>query len=67
MLLRRMVDSAEDDHTTRVLGDKSSWTKIVSAGRTVIKFVLAQWLIIGFGISCLLGYLFPSESRVISR
>ncbi len=32
------------------------WWRIT---RKVLGFVLAQWLLIGFGIACLLGYLFP--------
>ena len=29
--------------------------------RKVFNFVLAQWLIIGFGVGCVLGYFFPRE------
>ncbi|KYK60054.1 hypothetical protein DCS_01188 [Drechmeria coniospora] len=37
------------------------WTNRVLAGLTVaVNFVLAQWLIIGFAVACVLAYYFPS-------
>lgn len=30
--------------------------------KMVVGFLLAQWLIIGFAIACVLGYFFPCKS-----
>jgi hypothetical protein len=56
-----MADSTGNDHDTQERGEKGTVSSLTSKGRTVVKFVLAQWLVIGFGLSCLLGYLFPSK------
>lgn len=38
------------------------WAKVVK----ILKFVLAQWLVIGFALSCVFAYFFPSESGPFS-
>lgn len=35
------------------------WRKCLSTSKKVLNLVLAQWLVIGFGLSCLLAYFFP--------
>ena len=39
----------------------SSKNRALAHVKTVLRFVLAQWLIIGFGIACVLAYYFPCE------
>ena len=41
-------------------------TKCLSLPKKVLDIVLAQWLVIGFGLSCLLAYFFPSKDKAIS-
>lgn len=53
-----------DDQETRQQGQEASENskrpnKLWRITRKVLGFVLTQWLLIGFGIACLLGYLFP--------
>ncbi|KAK3185424.1 LRR receptor-like serine/threonine-protein kinase RGI2 [Lecanicillium sp. MT-2017a] len=53
-----------DDQETRQQGQEAAENskrpnKLWRITRKVLGFVLAQWLLIGFGIACLLGYLFP--------
>lgn len=39
------------------------WRTCLSASKKVLNLVLAQWLVIGFGLSCLLAYFFPGNDR----
>ncbi|KND94850.1 putative membrane protein [Tolypocladium ophioglossoides CBS 100239] len=34
--------------------------RALARAKTVVRFVAAQWLIIGFGVACVLAYFFPS-------
>lgn len=43
--------------------DKKVLNKYFPAVKKVLGFILAQWLVIGFGLSCLLAYFFPSKHR----
>lgn len=36
--------------------------KFAAFASKVLRHILEQWLIIGFGLSCLFGYLWPSKS-----
>ncbi|KAB5558266.1 sodium bile acid symporter family protein [Coniochaeta sp. 2T2.1] len=40
--------------------DATRWRRCLSVSNKVLDVVLAQWLVIGFGLSCLLAYLFPN-------
>lgn len=52
--------------TTTTTMDKSNWreNKAVVWIWTGAKFVAAQWLLIGFGVACVLGCFFPCEFSV---
>lgn len=63
-----MVDqsSGGDDQPCRTKSEEEDGanrkTKAFLSGLSaVLKFILAQWLVIGFGLSCLLAYFFPSK------
>jgi sodium/bile acid cotransporter 7 len=49
-------EARQEDH------DKTILAKCLSEGKKVLSVVLAQWLVIGFGLSCLLAYFFPSKT-----
>ncbi|OIW33970.1 sodium/bile acid cotransporter [Coniochaeta ligniaria NRRL 30616] len=40
--------------------NETRWRRCLSALKKVLNVVLAQWLVIGFGLSCLLAYFFPN-------
>ncbi|KAJ0159661.1 hypothetical protein CTA2_9325, partial [Colletotrichum tanaceti] len=39
--------------------DASAGARFRANAVKAVKFVLAQWLVIGFGLSCVFAYLFP--------
>lgn len=41
-------------------GERSLSRKCLSAAQKVFSIILSQWLVIGFGLSCLLAYFFPN-------
>ena len=41
--------------------DNGNKSRALGRAKTALRFVLAQWLIIGFGIACVLAYFFPCE------
>lgn len=51
------VSMGNDTEETRE--DEGPW-KLVTAVKGVGRFLLNNWLIIGFGLACLFAYLFPS-------
>lgn len=54
--------SSSDDDRPRVVSEKKKeQSPVISTVSKVLKIILAQWLAIGFGLSCLLAYFFPSE------
>lgn len=42
-------------------GQEEPRNKHVAAAVSIVKLVLNQWLVIGFGLACLFAYLWPSE------
>lgn len=48
--------SGREVDAPRTVGDKAK-----RVARAVLGFLLAQWLIIGFGVACVLAYFFPCE------
>lgn len=41
--------------------DENAFKRRLSFLRKALDIVLAQWLVIGFGLSCLLAYFFPGN------
>lgn len=39
----------------------STWARIRIKAVKIFKLVLAQWLVIGFALSCVFAYFFPSK------
>lgn len=52
---------AESTPPTREPSKGVKWVK------RVVRFILAQWLLIGFGAACVLGYYFPGEFAIILK
>ena len=48
--------SGEQEHVGRALTARAG-SRFVK----VLNFILAQWLVIGFGLGCVFGYLFPRK------
>lgn len=42
--------------------NKTRPSESFTLAKKVLDLILAQWLIIGFGLSCLLAYLFPGNN-----
>lgn len=40
-------------------------SRALARAKTALGFVLAQWLIMGFGVACVLAYFFPCESAAL--
>ncbi|KAK1974970.1 putative sodium bile acid cotransporter [Colletotrichum cereale] len=40
--------------------DASAWSRFHARAVGIVKLVLAQWLVIGFALSCVFAYLFPN-------
>lgn len=53
-----MADSVEKEKASR---PRPTLGRAWSGAVTVFKLVAAQWLVIGFGLSCVFAYFFPSE------
>ncbi|KAH7162469.1 putative sodium bile acid cotransporter [Dactylonectria estremocensis] len=43
--------------------EKASQNRLVGWAKKAAKFILAQYLVIGFAVACVLGYCFPSVAR----
>lgn len=41
--------------------NRSQPRKYLSIAKKALDIILAQWLVIGFGLSCLLAYFFPGN------
>ncbi|OAQ70253.1 sodium bile acid symporter [Pochonia chlamydosporia 170] len=52
---------AESTPPTREPSKGVKWVK------RVVRFILAQWLLIGFGTACVLGYYFPGEFAIVFK
>lgn len=53
-----MAESATEDDGLEV---ELPSNRFISYLSNTAKFILAQWLAIGFGLSCLFAYFFPSK------
>jgi sodium/bile acid cotransporter 7 len=52
---------AEHNGSSSSGSSSSPQNKYLRIARKIFNFVLAQWLIIGFGVGCMLGYFFPRK------
>lgn len=43
------------------VGEAPAPIKAVRWAKKVARLILAQWLLIGFGVACVVGYYFPGE------
>jgi len=58
-----MGNGPHDEQPGRKELSKTRWSRRLSLAKNILDIVLAQWLVIGFGLSCLLAYFFPGNNH----
>ena len=60
-----MGNGLRDEQPGREELIRTRWSRGLSLTRKILGIVLAQWLVIGFGLSCLLAYFFPGNDTMM--